>query len=194
MDLAAADDEELADALKKGNRGAFDELVRRHQGRVYAVAYRITGNRDDALDVTQEAFLKAYRKIESWQPLSGFVPWLLRLTANQAIDVVRWRQRRRTEPLDSVDVDGVERPGDHAAPGGTGQTVRAQEIDARVRKSLEVLSPSQRAVFVMRHYEGLQLSEIATALGCSVGSVKVHLFRALKKLQQELADLHRSNE
>lgn len=194
MDLEAANDETLAEALKRGERQAFDELVRRHQGRVYAVAYRITCNRDDALDVAQEAFIKAYRKIESWQPVSGFLPWLLRLTTNQAIDTIRWRKRRRTEPLESVDAEGQLRHMEHAAPGGTGRDVRAQEIAARVQDALGVLSPAQRAVFVMRHYEGLQLAEIAVAMGCSVGSVKVHLFRALRKLQQELRDLHMTKE
>lgn len=194
MDLEAADDEQLAEALKRGERRAFDELVRRHQGRVYAVAYRITGNRDDALDVAQEALLKAYRKIESWQPVSGFLPWLLRLTTNQAIDTVRWRKRRRAEPLESVDADGHERQMEHAAPGGTGPAVRAQEIAARVQRALVVLSPAQRAVFVMRHYEGLPLADIAVVMGCSVGSVKVHLFRALRKLQHELRDLHEDTE
>lgn len=194
MDLEALDDEELAEALKRGNRRAFDELVRRHQGRVYAVAYRVTGNRDDALDVAQEALLKAYRKIESWQPVSGFLPWLLRLTTNQAIDMVRWRKRRRTEPLESIDADGRERSIEHAAPGGTRSAVREREIEARVQSALVVLSPSQRAVFVLRHYEGLPLAEIAVAMGCSVGSVKVHLFRALRKLQQELHDLRGLND
>ena len=194
MDLEAADDEQLADALKRGNRRAFDELVRRHQGRVYAVAYRVTGNRDDALDVAQEALLKAYRKIESWQPVSGFLPWLMRLTTNQAIDTLRWRKRRRTEPLESIDSDGHERSIEHAAPGGTGSAVREREIETRVQSALVVLSPSQRAVFVMRHYEGLQLAEIAVAMGCSVGSVKVHLFRALRKLQKELRDLRGTND
>lgn len=188
--MKALADEELAEALKRGDRLAFDELVRRHQGRVYAVAYRITCNRDDALEVAQEAFLKAYRKIESWQPVSGFLPWLLRLTTNQAIDVVRWRKRRRTEPLESIDTDGNERRVEHAAPGGTGAAVRAQEIESRVQRALVVLSPAQRTVFAMRHFEGLQLAEIAEVMGCSVGSVKVHLFRALRKLQQELRDLH----
>lgn len=190
MDLEAADDEALAEALKRGDRQAFDELVRRHQGRVYAIAYRITCNRDDALDVAQEAFIKAFRKIESWQPVGGFLPWLLRLTTNQAIDAVRWRKRRRTEPLESVDAEGQIRQAEHAAPGGTGRDIRAQEIESRVQAALSALSPAQRAVFVMRHYEGLQLADIAVVLGCSVGSVKVHLFRALRKLQKELRDLH----
>jgi len=177
----------LALALKAGDRLAFDELVRRHQGRVYAVAYRVTGNREDALDVAQEVLLKAYRKIHTWQPTSGFVPWLLRLTTNQSIDLLRWRKRRKHEPLDTE--AGHAEPADPSVALNTEDRVRALEIDARVHGALDVLSPAQRSVFVMRHYEGLQLAEIAEVLGCTVGSVKVHLFRALKKLQNELQDL-----
>ncbi|MCC6489580.1 MAG: sigma-70 family RNA polymerase sigma factor [Candidatus Hydrogenedentes bacterium] len=188
MDLTALGDEDLALALKAGNLAAFDEFVRRHQGRVYAVAYRITGNREDALDVAQEALLKAYRKIDSWQPTSGFLPWLFRLTTNQAIDLLRWRGRRQHEPLDS---DEGARELLHPEDTRTTEAqVRALEIDARVQRALGVLSPAQRTVFVLRHYEGLQLSEIAETMHCTVGSVKVHLFRALKKLQVELRDLH----
>lgn len=188
-------DEELALSLKKRkNAATFDELVRRHQGRVYAVAFRITGNREDALDVAQEALVKAFRKIEMWEPRSQFAAWLMRLTSNQAIDSVRRRNRRRHESLDArPDSDALEsraEPSAAAAALDPERHVRAQEIDARVQQAMEVLSPSQRAVFAMRHYEGLQLAEIAEALGCTVGSVKVHLFRALKKMQVELADLH----
>ena len=188
MDLTALGDEDLALALKAGNLAAFDELVRRHQGRVYAVAYRITGNREDALDVAQEALLKAYRKIDSWQPTSGFLPWLFRLTSNQSIDLLRWRGRRQHEPLEQ-DAGAL----DLLHPEETRKTeerIRGLEIEDRVQKSLSVLSPAQRTVFVLRHYEGLQLSEIADSMQCTVGSVKVHLFRALKKLQVELKDLH----
>lgn len=181
-------DEDLALALKAGDRLAFDELVRRHQGRVFAVAYRVTGNREDALDVAQEVFLKAYRKIHSWQPTSGFLPWLLRLTTNQSIDLIRWRNRRRHEPLDPDSGTG-ELP-DHAVTLNTEGQVQALEIGARVRMALRVLSPAQQTVFVLRHYEGLQLNEIADSMGCTVGSVKVHLFRALKKMQVELKDLY----
>lgn len=190
MDWKSLDDKELAETLKRGDDRALETLVQRHQGRVYAVAYRLTGNREDALDVTQEAFLKAYRKIHAWQPTGGFLPWLLRLTGNQAIDLLRQRKRRRQERLDEAYTPDSE----HAAvePSGhdTALEVHAREIDERVRAALAVLSPTQRTVFVLRHYEGLQLSDIAVELRCTVGSVKVHLFRALKKLQRELGDLH----
>ena len=174
------EDEDLATALKRGDQQAFDVLVARHQGRVYAAAYRLTQNREDALDVAQDAFLKAYRKIDSWQPTGGFLPWLLRLTTNQAIDWLRQHRRHRHEPLEAWHA-----PETHASA----TEVRAREIDERIRASLVVLSTTQRTVFALRHYEGLPLSDIADQLGCTVGSVKVHLFRAMKKLQKELGDL-----
>lgn len=187
-DWTDKDDNTLALALQSGDESAYDELVRRHQKRVYAVAYRLTGNREDALDVAQDALLKAYQKIDAWKPTGGFLPWLLRLTANQAIDYLRRRKRRREEQFDNTHHE--DRDADIVEPvqENTPMALDAKEIDARVQKALPLLSPAQRTVFVLRHYQGLALSEIAEQMGCTVGSVKVHLFRALKKLRQELKD------
>lgn len=190
MELAQAGDTELALALKRGEAAAFEELVRRYQGRVFAVSYRLCGNREDALDVAQEALFKAYSKIDAWQPTGGFLPWLLRLTSNQAIDHLRRRKRQRTERLDESFVPDTEGAAVEPVTLSTEAAVRGSEIEARIQKALPVLSESQRSVFVLRHYQGLQLNEIADELGCTVGSVKVHLFRALKKLREQLKDLH----
>ena len=188
--IPALDADQLAVALRNGDERAFDELVRRLQGNVFAVAYRMTGNREDALDVAQETFIKVYRKIHMWRPTGGFIPWLMRLTTNQSIDLLRRRKRRRQEVFD--DRCMCETAGSASAPGtmDAERSAWAGEIDVRVQTALETLSPSQRSVFVLRHYEGMALAEIAKALGCTVGSVKVHLFRGLKKLQRELKDLH----
>ena len=182
-------DEELAQALKQGEEPAFDELVKRHQGRIYAVAYRLTSNREDALDVAQEALLKAYRKIDSWEPTGGFLSWLMRLTSNQAIDHLRRRKRHRHQSLDETHGAAERAVASEKVAMDVARQAQAQEIESRVQAALSVLSPAQRTVFVLRHYEGLALADIAPVLGCTVGSVKVHLFRALKKMQVELADL-----
>lgn len=193
-DWSALTDSELASALKEGHDQAFEELVRRHQGRVYAIAYRLTGNREDALDVAQESLLKTYRRIDAWQPTGNFLPWLLRLTTNQAIDFIRRRKRQHHEHLDEgfmLDTERARGRGSiEPAVMDTSRQVRASEIDERIRAALVVLSEHQRTVFMLRHYEGLQLADIAETLGCTVGSVKVHLFRAIKKLQKELGDLY----
>lgn len=187
-DLRSASDETLAQAVKHGDRDAFAELVGRHQQRVYAVAYRYTRRHEDALDVAQEALLKAYRNIGQWRPTGAFQSWLTRLTVNQAIDHLR-RTRRHREALRGTQPEA----GPHEPAGRevdeTDRRAGQREIDARVQQALDVLSPAQRTTFVLRHYEGMPLAEIAPVLGCSVGSVKVHLFRALRKLRDELSDL-----
>ncbi len=185
-------DEELAAALQQGDESAFDTLVQRHQQRVFAVAYRITTDREDAKDVAQEAFIKAHSKIDSWKPTGTFRSWLLRLTANTAID---WHRRKvRRAQVDYGD-EHVNRVTPDTSPlRNTAEAVAAGEIGDRVQEALNLLSPSQRAVFVMRHYEGMSLVHIAEALECSPGSVKVHLFRALKKLRPALRDLYESPE
>ena len=188
-DLGRLSDEDLALALKGGNEMAFEEIVRRYQGRVYAVAYRITTNREDALDVTQEALLKVYQKIDSWQPTGGFLPWMLRLTSNQAIDHLRRVKRKRHQELDESALNEYALENEESGEENTAKTVWAREIAERVDDALVVLSPTQRAVFVMRHYEGLALNDIAESLNCTVGSVKVHLFRAMRKLQKALKDM-----
>ena len=190
MDWSASDDKEVALALKQGDTRALEEMVRRYQGRVYAVAYRLSGNREDALDLSQEAFIKAYQRIDAWQPTGSFLPWLLRLTTNLGIDFLRRRKRRPQERYE----DYVTKDSEHAAVEPvsmeTGRLVHAKEIDERIRAALTALSESQRTVFLLRHFEGLPLSDIALEMGCTTGSVKVHLFRALKKMQKELRDLH----
>lgn len=182
-------DEELALAFQNGDQAAYDILVRRLQNMVYAVAYRMTGRREDALDIAQESFLKAYRKMGTWKPTGKFSSWMLRLTSNQAIDHLRRAGARRkrevtVEATQLFDTGIVRSLKDRAESDAT-----SHEIEDRVQAAMTVLSPAQRLVFVLRHYEGRPLAEIAPVLGCSVGSVKVHLFRALKKLRIELRDL-----
>ena len=188
--MKSLDDKALALALQAGDMAAFDEIVLRYQGRVYAVAYRVLGNREDALDACQEVFLKVHRKIQSWKPTGGFLPWMLRMTTNHSIDQLRKKRRYPEQSLEEAFVPTSEGAAVEPASRRTDKDVYAREIDERIRAALPVLSPSQRDVFMLRHYEGLQLAEIATSMGCTVGSVKVHLFRALKKLQVELRDLY----
>lgn len=177
-------DESLALALQRGDESAFGVLVERFQGRVYSVAFRFTGNHEDALDVTQEALYRVYQKIQSWKPTGAFGGWVMRIATNTAIDQSR-RAQRRKKVIVAVETSVLE---DHRGAGSPETTASAREIGEKVRETLRVLSHAQRQVFVLRHYEEMSLMEIAEALDCSVGSVKVHLFRALRKLRIELAD------
>lgn len=183
-DVHRLSDEALALRLQAGDQSALDEIVHRYQGRLFAVAYRVTGSREDALDVTQDVFLKAYRRISDWKPTGKFGAWLMRLTVNQSIDATR--KRRRQPATLSIDVETTPTP---ASTADASRGARSAEIDARVQVALQALSPMQRTVFVLRHYEGHALADIAPIVGCTVGSVKVHLFRAMKKMRAELNDL-----
>jgi RNA polymerase sigma-70 factor (ECF subfamily) len=184
------DDKALGLAFREGDTDAFDEIVRRYQGRLYGAAFRITGNREDALDVAQEALLKVYTRIHAWKPTGGFLAWMVRITTNHAIDFVRSRKRRRHDSLDEGFLSGsVAEP--LISPGvDTVAQVQLNELESRIRDGLVLLSPMQRKVFVARHFEEFSLAEIAEDLDCSVGCVKVHLFRAVKKMRAHLKDVY----
>jgi len=185
-DLDPQVDALLVQRTRRGDDDAYAEIVGRHQQRIVRVAYRITASREEALDVAQEVFLKAYRKLGSWQPRAPFGAWLVRLAVNQAIDHRRRVARHADERTASLDAA----PPARAPRSAEGDAYAARrEIDARVAEALEKLSHAQRTAFVLRHYEGMTLAEIAPVLGCSVGSVKVHLFRAIRRLRALLREL-----
>ncbi len=178
-------DERLVEQSRRGDETAFAELVGRYQRRVYSVAYRVTGTHEDGLDVAQEVFLKARAKLGSWQPRAPFHAWLVRLAVNHAIDHRRRMKRREARTGDQSALARAEAPRSDSADA----RARSNEIDERVRRAMDVLSPAQRTAFLLRHYEGMAMAEIAPVLGCSVGSVKVHVFRAVRRLRAELHDL-----
>lgn len=182
---ASVSDASLVERARAGDESAYAELVGRHQRRVYAVAYRVTGSHEDALDVAQEVFVKAHAKLGAWKPQAPFGAWLIRLAVNRAIDHRRQNRRRDARRGEQASLHEVAGPRGYAADADA----RRNEIDARVQRAMDVLSPAQRTVFVLRHYEGLAMAEIAPVLGCSVGSVKVHLFRAVRRLRAQLKDL-----
>lgn len=188
------DDNALAIAARDGDRQAYEELVRRHQARAYAVALRLTGDRELAFDVAQDAFVKVFHSLEKWNPTGSFVAWLMRMVSNLAIDELRRQQRRRPDRLAAA-IRRRPKAGHWLRDGEevTAAAVYRHEIDERVQEAMAVLSPAQRKVFVLRHYEGMQMNEIAEALQTSEGSVKVHLFRAVRKLRPLLADLAEEN-
>ncbi len=190
IDITNCSDEELAIAWKNGDLKAFEEIVRRYQGKVYATAYRVTGNREDALDVTQEVLVKAYEKINQWEPRGAFLPWLLRLAVNRSIDYLRKRKRTSHESLnESITKISEEEIHSVSSPPNPSDLARAKEIDDRIRLAMGNLSKTQKTVFILRYYQGYSLNEIAEHLGCTVGSVKVHLFRALQKVRNELGKI-----
>jgi RNA polymerase sigma-70 factor, ECF subfamily len=177
-------DGELMGRLARGERDALQPLMERHYRRVYRIALAYLRNPDDALDVVQETFVKAFEHAARWNAGSEVGPWLTRIAVNQSIDRYRREKKRRQtmEPLEEGDHDqrlgSVEVSPELQAHG--------HELGARIARALGGLPERQRAVFVLRHYEERSLEEIATVLGIRLGTVKSSLFRATHELRRRL--------
>lgn len=189
------DDRELVDAARAGDRAAFRTLFERYQRRAYALAYGVVRNPDDALDVVQDAFIKAHRYLDKFEGTSSFYTWLYRIVMNLSIDHIR--KHRRTKAVDFTDQNVREedaRVGDEdliprILRGNPGRALMDKEIAGRVEAALSELSENHRAVLVMREVEGLSYEEMAAVMGCAKGTIMSRLFHARKNMQRRLLDL-----
>jgi RNA polymerase sigma-70 factor (ECF subfamily) len=176
-----------------GERDAYRILVERHSQNVFRLAYRMTGNRHDAEEVVQEAFLRAYQKLGQFEARANFGTWVYRIAANYAID--RMRQRRKEEAR-KVEPSGHEEGTENdpvsliqdAAPTPERLT-QSLELRKHLQIALAALSESERTAFVMRHWEGCGIEEIAAVLKTNSGAAKNTVFRAVQKLRQALQPL-----
>ena len=168
------DDREAIEACRQGEREAFDRLVERYQRDVYRLCYRYGNNHQDANDMAQEAFLKAYRALSRFRGDSAFSTWLYRIAVNTCLN---FRAARRAPQ---------EELSEHLADGGTGVAERMQEDErsAQVRKAVARLPEKQRATLILKIYHDLTHEEVARVLGASVGTVKANLFHALGNLRK----------
>ena len=180
-------DSELVQTCLEGRTGAYDALVARHYRGIYNVIYRIVGNAEDASDLTQETFLRAYAKLGTFDPSKSFLAWIRRIATNQGIDHLR---RRRTS---DVSLDGQMESGlqyaDTDRTQAPAEAVEMAEDSQRVLAAVQQLPAKQRAVLVLRHVEGLKLEEIATTLGLPLGTVKTLLFRGRKAIRATVGEL-----
>lgn len=188
---AVPDDAELVGQTLAGRRTAFDGLVERYQRRATAVAYRLLGNLQDALEVCQEAFVRAYRNLETLQDRQRFGSWLLRIVTNLSLNYRRGRGPRLS--LDDCLVEGEEPRGGYLADGShsedrPGARLGARELEARIQAGLAELPAQQRAALVLFSIEQLPQKDVAEMLGCSVEAVKWHVFQARKKMKTHLAE------
>jgi RNA polymerase sigma-70 factor (ECF subfamily) len=179
---------ELIEAFKSGNSFAFDQLVELYRQRAYSLAYRWVENREDALDICQEAFLRMFKALRNWRPRSSIFTWLYRVIINLSIDLKRKRNRERSVRLASeaddpphgiVPVAPFEQTPWRAAD--------LKELAGGIREAAMQLPKRQQKAFVLRFYEGLQLREIAEVMECSVGAAKATLFHAVRKMRKMLA-------
>src|SRR5580765_5632771 len=171
-----------------GDEDAFRVLVERHSRSVFRLAYRMTGSAEDAEDIVQETFVRAYRQLPRFEARANFSTWLYRIGFNCAIDHLRGRHGR----IAAQEPEVLERLAP-AAPGPTSEDlVFAGQIGARVQQALNGLSDQERAAFLMRHYHGCSIDDICRALGLKANAAKHSIFRAVKKMRAELQPLVRT--
>jgi RNA polymerase sigma-70 factor (ECF subfamily) len=178
----------LVEAAKKGDIGAFEELVKRYDRNVFRIAQHITQNREDAEDVVQDAFLKAYGNLAQFQGQSKFYTWLVRIAVNEALMKLRRRRPERTVSLDQdveTDEDTIPREVADWSPNPEQQYNQA-ELRELLQKTIQGLPSGFRTVFVLRDVEGLSTEETAEALGLSIPAVKSRLLRARLQLRERL--------
>jgi RNA polymerase sigma-70 factor, ECF subfamily len=193
--VALADEHLLVAAAKSGDGAAFEELVNRYERKIFRLTMNITGNREDAEDAMQDAFLKSYAHLQSFQGDSRFYTWLVRIAANEAL--MRLRKRRPNqfsldEPVEGED-DLMPREIEDWDPSPE-QRYAQTEMQEILKDVIEKLEPDFRAVFVLRDVEELSTEETAQALGISVPAVKSRLLRARLKLRQKLNRYFRKGE
>jgi RNA polymerase sigma-70 factor (ECF subfamily) len=178
-------DSDLITRAASGDPAAFQALVERHRSMVYRVAYQFAGNHHDAEDIAQEVFLKVYRSLDKFRQDAQLSSWMYRIVMNACIDHCRrntpassaiWGEEAEQKLMNTP--EGAPGPEERAYAGEVGQV-----LDAEVQR----LPPGQRVVFVMRHYQGLKLGEIAKALGLAEGTVKRQLHGAIHRLRHALA-------
>jgi len=174
---------------RSGDSDAFRELVEQHSRAIFRLAFRMTGNEEDAEDVVQETFLRVHRQLPNYEARSSFSTWLYRIAANCSLDLIRIRNRREqkrerglVEAPDILDLVPETRP-------GPDQLLYGSELGDRVGEALHQLTAQERTAFVLRHFEGMSIEEIGDTLGTGPNATKHSIFRAVQKLRRSLEPL-----
>lgn len=188
-------DHELVRQCQDGNLAAFEELVTRYRGKVYAMILNMVKSEADAWDLSQEAFIKAWKALPRFEARSSFYTWLYRITHNVTYDWLRKQRVRAEGEFDesvqtSVEASARTAPRPQASPD---EKLSHMEIRERIEEAIQQLSPEHRAVILLKEVDGHQYNEIAEIVGCSIGTVMSRLFYARKKLQSLLKDLYETN-
>lgn len=183
-------DRELVDRARQQDAQAYNELVRRYHSRIYALVYHMTSNKEDAEDLAQEVFYKAYTALKHFKGDSSFYTWVYRIAVNRAINFIKRRKRRAGMSLDDMDGAAERDPAyvDLSARESPFRDATLSELQEKLNKALLTLSEKHRTVVVMHDIQGVPHDEIARALGISSGTVRSRLFYARQILQGELAE------
>jgi RNA polymerase sigma-70 factor (ECF subfamily) len=186
-------DSELIERYLSGSEEGFNRLVMRHQRRAINLAYRFSGNYEDACDIAQEAFLRVHKSLRRFKGNCSFKTWLYKIVLNLSRNKYRWKKRRGEFGKVSIDNPGKgENRNPMEIPDGSlsvGREVRRKEIEGRIQESLARLPKSYREILVLRHMEGLSYSDISGLLRCAEGTIKSRLHRARVEIRKLLADM-----
>ena len=191
--LGRVNDSELIRAAQRGDRAAFEVLVRQYDQAVLRLAYHMTRSEQDAQDIYQEAFLKAYRNIGSFRFECSFYTWIYRIVTNLCLDHLRKRQVRKEDSGVITDSEGesfdmLDQVADVRSGASPEKDLMRRELGSRIAKALEKLTPRERMVFEMKHYQGLKLRTIGEILNTTEETAKNTLFRGTQKLRAALRD------
>lgn len=194
MEPAWNNDLKLVKQACKGDKAAFQEIVETNKKKIFFLAYDLTGSQQDAEDLSQEVFLKAFRYLKKFRGEASLSSWFYRITLNTFLDQQRklsFFAEKKQQELDEQLMTEISfaRGNPHENPESYAES---RQIQLHIEQALEKLSPRERSVFIMRNYHGMQVKEVAGILKISDGTVKSLLFRAIKKLQKEL-DFYRES-
>jgi RNA polymerase sigma-70 factor (ECF subfamily) len=180
------DDRTFVARARSGDSDAFRVLVERHSRTLFRLAYRMTGNEQDAEDVVQESFLRAYRQFAKFDERASFGTWLYRIVANCSLDLVRARKRRSDQLKPQTEEEDDPMQSLPAADPNPERMALSGEVRDRVTAAMEDLSPTERTAFVLRHFEGMCIEDVSRVLECQPGAAKHSVFRAVQKLRRAL--------
>ena len=182
------DENAIIEGMTRGDQRAFRELVERYKKKVYYLALDMAGNPVDAEDISQEVFLKVFRSFATFRKGAKLGSWLYRVTYNASIDHLRRKGAAPEAVADElIESSGASEAGlPRRGAADPAAALESSQLQEQIARALDKISPQEKAVFVLRHYDELMLKDIAASLGLSVGSVKSYLFRAVRKLQKEI--------
>src|SRR5712671_4104508 len=187
---APVPDLELVQRAQKGDGAAYDELIRRYQERVYATVYHMTSNHEDANDLAQEAFIKAFHALKSFKGGSSFYTWVYRIAVNKTINFLKQRKNKTQMSLDDLDFNAEHDPDLVAliSDKTPRREVHLAELQEKLNEAMQKLSESHRLVVTLHDVQGLSHEEIAKIMNCNIGTVRSRLFYARQQLQAYLSD------
>jgi RNA polymerase sigma-70 factor (ECF subfamily) len=185
-----ADEMELVKRARRGDLPAYDELVRRYQERIYATVYHMTANHEDANDLAQEAFIKAYHALKSFKGGSSFYTWVYRIAVNKTINFLKQRKNKALLSLDDLDLNAEHDPDLVAliSEKNPRREVSLAELQEKLNTAMQKLSEPHRLVVTLHDVQGLSHEEIAKIMDCNIGTVRSRLFYARQQLQAYLSD------